>query len=1669
LTYQIQTFARSPVFQWLLISAIEKVESTLSRFKPSQLTKEHVKERKRKFTNVNIRTNETGVYARLILSGGSMIDICTSSMVLTVGKDKDACWNKSNISMNAAETRLYVNEDSCEVLSVSSVHYSDILRRATVEEIATYTGKGRNHVDLIEDVVRGDDNLPVMENICIRLGTFAELKLSPSLHLGMVIEDLSSFMKIMDEGLRISRLEKKIQGEKKYQLMKIDVSLKCIDAIFFEETASHLGCNSVSALHNLEQDMSDIFVPDLNMNYRTNGLLERLRIHIKSFDCTIDRTTPRKITQEHLNELDEDKSYTHLYGPVVQGGDFDLSMNQLHCILHPLHMATPLISFNNFRAIGLLYLAGLDPRSPQVRPKREIILPVRCHHGKSATGPRNHSCPCSYGIQLYSTGIPIKIFHDMSISCGDLNFTYGKVMTSAIPELLLITRRLTPAPCVPQYPPSEPTLSLSWWDNLRYQFHGRVRLTAELFSFLWLFDSEFDDHRSLLVTSSSFVLQHTSGRLKLATDNLQFLLPAISYHIFRFQESRHSDGNLSGQLLQSTAISERHTLILVPRFALDISFMWELTSPYATSSTAHHSPYSMTSDPINFRSKEIFDRFRSHGIHFVLKADLKPTIQRTGCWLALRADVLPWLAHKRKVRTDSIHDKLDDGDGDSKKALPDILSVETNVNIDSLQLATWFDESGDSDFDSFASSDIIHVSVPTFQLHFDNNSKSISLFGPIRAAKLNIENSPFELILRENNLSDDNANYAIYSSLCKDDFDWKNNFTRAERKHSDGITIIDILQAHADRIKSFDYLLIVDQLDICNQSLDEIRHQALERSGQGAPQTLDRTVTIEEVKKQKAPWTVLVSGLKLLWTLEIRYSVVSVVQDLLFAINYVNVNRRGTAQILDSTEKPVDPAMLKSPQSTSPYDQVYTSPISKYSHDAEDSTIGPPVSHLDYLLSTPISDPEGLNPTGYPANGRPSLNFTKSLFSSPLMKREVMVDLDESVPRFDFYLSNPQIQLHSESTGGGVILAMRAAYVEGRRFIHLFTKTSEASDITADSLLHRTDNLYTLDMMEIYSIKPSHSTLEWLKVGNTSIVENKDIPTFTPELSLHEPRSFEVTDLFTKIMEHSTFKTLQICYNPPVEFTKEELEEMIQSKCIEELLVPDTGDDQEHGTFEYIDIAIDKLSFMLDSYQFSTTLDVIRNVLLEPPKQPRPRFYRSLINQIKEEESELLDTSIVQNIATGSRLKSSSMAMDELLKNLHGTSNKSTPHQLSKKDRDLLQAKAHTLLEDLDDAQKMSVELSLRRIKWSLSKVKWRVDSPSYDDRLTIDFTGLTGYHDFPRSGGIHSQLSLEDLNISSEKPSPEAANFSYSSAVIRTIVGVERSPCERCGKPFYRSNNESNSCIFHPGIYSSSAAGEYRWTCCSAVLPDALGCAARPHTGKERALALRLDAFPRVVKGLTVYRHAEGNIFPGVPHTLVLQLTKSLSKLLGEYFFGDGNVINGAMNSSEISSDVSSEISDGDGFDNNDGSEKNHQTQSNQNGRRKTNASSSKASSSKVSTENPRNEPNIEVYFVKYWRLGELNMNISIAGFGKYRNITDFGLSVSSFQAAYNIGSAQYLIKQLKLHILRSLASNGLEKIRDKISGKVRRRMLDYDEEEDDEKDNKEDHVALLLGIHKR
>jgi len=76
------------------------------------------------------------------------------------------------------------------------------------------------------------------------------------------------------------------------------------------------------------------------------------------------------------------------------------------------------------------------------------------------------------------------------------------------------------------------------------------------------------------------------------------------------------------------------------------------------------------------------------------------------------------------------------------------------------------------------------------------------------------------------------------------------------------------------------------------------------------------------------------------------------------------------------------------------------------------------------------------------------------------------------------------------------------------------------------------------------------------------------------------------------------------------------------------------------------------------------------------------------------------------------------------------------------------------------------------------------------------------------------------------------------------------------------------------------------------------------------------------------------------------------------------------------------------------------------------------------------------EIVFIKYWRVGGINIDVSIAGFGRFVDLSNHGVNVPFFQKAYKIGTSEHIYRKLVKHFVTSLVSNGLEIIRKKIGG---------------------------------
>lgn len=294
--------------------------------------------------------------------------------------------------------------------------------------------------------------------------------------------------------------------------------------------------------------------------------------------------------------------------------------------------------------------------------------------------------------------------------------------------------------------------------------------------------------------------------------------------------------------------------------------------------------------------------------------------------------------------------------------------------------------------------------------------------------------------------------------------------------------------------------------------------------------------------------------------------------------------------------------------------------------------------------------------------------------------------------------------------------------------------------------------------------------------------------------------------------------------------------------------------------------------------------------------------------------------------------------------------------------------------------------------------------------------------------------------SVSSSRPSPDSIVFLDPTSIVKSVLGNERSPCGRCDQFFNPSQNDLNSCVFHIGQYKYG-----KWTCCKSSNAAAPGCRTGPHSGKERAAVIRVETLPRTVEGISLYSHFEVNLFPGIPHKLVLQISKSMSRLLMSYFFvedDNDDDIDTMLTVSDDASATSDSFSTQVEFSPKPISKKKAMLI----GGKGTPYSASKRSNEGVSdsvelrssvVDAPKKKP--EIVFVKVWRVGYVDVNISLGGF-KRLPLSSLDICVPAYSKAYEIGTWEYLGKKYLSHLVREVlksgASSGLEKFRRKMMG---------------------------------
>jgi hypothetical protein len=1564
--------AWSPIFQWIQMSFNKRLQAALAHIRNLVVGDENGSSPRPRLhetcihvimdPNVTAKINVfVGVKstALVAIDGGCVVSVSITKYPAL----HQPVQLKPSICVRAGRIEIFFNDIQNPIIVSDGFRFENTIRLALNQEIDEYLHKKENPTseDIRNEIATDIDGHPLKEIFYLNIGTCATAKLPPTLFLGDVIDDFNLLPKSLDIGMDCLNDCERQTRVKRFQLLTIE----CI-----------IPSCSISLL-DVDHDDND-------------RLRDEVCLFIESGNLLIERNTPPELIQKQLNNLDEDITSQFSYGPMIQGGNIQLSISHLMFTVHPLNIASPLVRIGNFRINGCLFLAGLSPNTPGITEGVVVNSLLLCHH--------RGQCCCPYGVTVNDARIPVKLYTESRIDCDDLDITFGPVMGPSMRRLQECFKRILPSP--KDAGVQEP---LTWWDNFRFAVHGPITICVDKLSFRWLLDSHTFLDQSIFLTCEGCTLGYKES-FSLDGINIDVSMPSVPYDTSVHPSERFSRSNLCfPHEIESMVGKERHPLLFVPSLSTKMSFSWKMLNP-KNHPYQHHSIYLGCKDETSCDSDK-FAFFRSDGFFVDMSFELPGGSGVVCNWVALRIDVLPWFTHiNSTVDYSSLHEDY------KQEPLPKFLSLGMNVIIDRLKVAAWYEE--DEGGDSWLDDDLGGLCLIVTQAKYiatDDGSKEIVLGGPVKAALLNVsgftqpdEQDEFgsmdEMAAIEAIVSDFGSR--LTTELCID----KRSPSSLEKNAMDTSTPFWRLEQLSCNIDELDYVVTTGQIDIRNQSLARILAGSDKDSMlKGAYPDLDRTT-----------WSILVSKLKILWTLEIRDCLMAISKDLIFTSGYMKSQVR-QMHVMANRETESGWKLSTTPTKLEQgYDFSRGNSVSF--RDELQSRTG-----LQYLLRRDSS--LGINSDGNLAR--------RSDVSSHRFGIEGLIQGDLTLPTLDIHFSNPQVQLHSKSTGGSVILAMEGAHVEGKKFVK-FLVTSDTGLISPADLIRKTEHIYSLTNLEAYALSSNidvNIRLPWLEVnipsfdGESKFSMNDYEWKYPLGLRHHEPFAFVVEENVRPILNKFTCTSRQLFHRPPVHYSNEELNSFIEQGLVIK---------QRGSVADDIDFEIDLLQFDLDSYQFKTTIDVIRNVLLEPPKPHR----RSMTFAQDDGESTETRTKRISSLAV--------LEMERVLWETGSTKSS------GKRKRAALRSSAINLVRDLEDGIELYGDHVIRRISYKLSKLVWFVRSQQLIDDVQIAFTGFHGEHCYMAGGSVNSQIDLEDVRVTTSKPGPGSMFFSDPTSVVEPVLGGESSPCQRCGSSFSHSNNDLNSCRFHSGHYSLG-----KWTCCYASL-SAPGCKTAPHTGKERTAVVRVESLPRVVEGITLYSHLEVNIFPSVPHTLKVQISKSISRLFMDYFFiGQDDDDDDDVQS--VSTDLTDAPLSIDAV-----PKKTVRKKALMAGGKRVYNRPFKEDISQNDTcdldqkhfREQQQQP-IEMFFVKVLRVGYVNMEVSLGGFRAIPQTT-LNICVREYSKAYKIGSTVYLGQKYLYYLIHEVLKSG-------ASSALRRKKMttsavaDTDKSEDDSQVGKE------------
>jgi hypothetical protein len=563
---------------------------------------------------------------------------------------------------------------------------------------------------------------------------------------------------------------------------------------------------------------------------------------------------------------------------------------------------------------------------------------------------------------------------------------------------------------------------------VRFFVHGNISFYTDTLAVKWLLDSQYLLDQSILLDCQKCIIEYQLGSIGINATELNVSIPGISYDMSVFPSRKQGKRAYSLPHELDTAGEERHPLIYVPSISSKISIRWKMLCDNNECCYYHHSPYIQSESESNELSPhDAFVCFRSDGISLVnFDFDL-PGTELIGNWVLLRIDVLPWLTH---VNSTFIHNS--ESDDHRSESFPRLQSAAISVRINELKIATWFVAERELDWDEHETEGVC-IAVKSLSYTASGGDKDLIIEGPVKAALLDV--SEFSESL-EHHETDDEEIRAI-ERTCQNfgrEVDNSSAISKASSRSDESTTCSFVkLQELLNNINELSYVVNAGQIDIQNKSLQSILAGSRTSIGSEEYAGVDKTT-----------WSILVSQLKILWTLDIRDNLMALTQDLMFTIGFMKAQIRQSQLMVQEQDRTTNPEA--NTRATS-LDNINL-------EEGVEVTLSPPKptsntegkSRLEYLLQRNSSFDLNIDGTIY----------NDSMVTSYLCDQDISIEHENpSLPTIDIHFSNPQVQLHRKATGGSIILAMEGVHVEGRKFVRFLVNIHKTKGEMAPSDLTR--------------------------------------------------------------------------------------------------------------------------------------------------------------------------------------------------------------------------------------------------------------------------------------------------------------------------------------------------------------------------------------------------------------------------------------------------------------------------------------------------------------------------------------------------------------------------------------------------------------------------------------